>query len=76
MARRLSVRVIPNASRDEIVGELDGVLKIKLQAVAEGGRANRALCDLLAREFNCRPRDIRITSGEKSRLKTVQLPDD
>ncbi len=72
---RVTVRVIPNASRDELAGRTDGVLKIKLQAPAEGGRANRALCELLARACGCRPREVRIVSGEKSRLKVVELPD-
>ncbi len=73
MTQRLNVRVIPNASRDEIVGETDGVLKIKLRAVPEGGRANKALCALLARENGCRARDVRIVSGDKSRNKVVEI---
>jgi len=74
MALRLSVRVIPNAARDEVVGLLDGVLKIKLQAVPEDGKANRALQALLARHYKCRPREVRILAGEKSRTKTVEVP--
>ncbi|MGC9451231.1 MAG: DUF167 domain-containing protein [Oceanipulchritudo sp.] len=70
----LKVRVIPNASREEIVGMREGILKVKLQAVPEGGRANKALCRLLAGEFGCRTRQIRILSGEKSRDKVVELP--
>jgi uncharacterized protein (TIGR00251 family) len=73
MTQRLNVRVIPNASRDEIVGESDGVLKIKLRAVPEGGRANKALCSLLAKQHGCRVRDVRIVSGEKSRVKVVEI---
>jgi uncharacterized protein (TIGR00251 family) len=76
MARRISVRVIPNAGRDEVVGWMDGaVLKVKLQAVPEDGRANRALCALLAARLGCRPREVRIVAGEKSRAKLVELPD-
>ena len=73
MATRLQVRVIPNAARDEIVGMLDGVLKVKVRAVPEDGRANRALLELLARHFGCRDRDISIVSGDRSRLKTIEL---
>jgi hypothetical protein len=75
MARRLNVRVIPNAARDEVVGLLDGVLKVKLQAVPEDGRANRALQALLARQYGCRPREVHLVAGAKSRLKIVELPD-
>jgi uncharacterized protein len=76
MRRRLSVRVIPNAGRDEVLGRMgDGVLKVKLQAAPEDGRANRALCALLAARLGCRPREVRILAGEKSRSKVVELPD-
>ena len=74
MGTRLSVRVIPNAAKDEIVGTVDGVLKIKLRAVPEDGKANKALCALLSKQHGCRPRDIRILSGEKSRHKLLEMP--
>lgn len=74
MPKHLRVRVIPNAARDEIVGLFEGFLKIKLQAVPEDGRANRALCRLLAEAVGCRPREVTVVSGQKSRLKVVELP--
>lgn len=70
----LTIRVIPNAARDEVVGWQDGVLKVKVRAVPEDGKANKAVCRLLAGEMGCRPRDIRITAGEKSRNKQLQIP--
>ena len=76
MPVRIQVRVIPNASRDEIVGWQDAVLKIKLQAVPEDGKANKALCRLLAKTTGCHKRGITIVSGEKSRNKVVEMPDD
>ena len=76
MPTRLNVRAIPNASKDEILGWSEGVLKVKLRAVPEDGKANRALCALLAGHAGCRPRDIRILSGEKSRNKIIEVPGD
>jgi uncharacterized protein (TIGR00251 family) len=75
MPDRIQVRAIPNASRDEIVGWQDTVLKIKLQAVPEDGKANRALCLLLAETIGCHKREVRIVSGERSRNKIVELPE-
>lgn len=72
--RRLDVRVVPNASCDEIVGWQGDVLKIKLQAVPEAGKANRALCMFLSRQLGCHKREVRIISGEKSRTKVVEVP--
>jgi uncharacterized protein YggU (UPF0235/DUF167 family) len=40
----VAVRVQPRASRDEVVGEMDGALKVRLQAPAVENRANDALC--------------------------------
>ena len=76
MPTRLSIRAIPNAAKDEIVGWTEDILKVKLQAVPEDGKANRALCELLARHAGCRSREIRIISGEKNRNKIVELPGD
>ena len=42
-----SVKVVPGGSRDEIAGMLGDALKIKVSAQAEGGKANRAVCELL-----------------------------
>lgn len=76
MSRKaLKVRVIPNASRDEIVGWQGDILKIKLQAVPEDGKANKALCRLLAGTCGCHKREVVILSGERSRNKVVELPD-
>ncbi|MFO7725847.1 MAG: DUF167 domain-containing protein [Oceanipulchritudo sp.] len=73
MGEQLRVRVVPNASRDEISGWQGPHLKIKLQAVPEGGKANRALCSLLAKTLGCPRREVRIVSGEKSREKVLEI---
>ena len=48
----IRVEVIPKSSRDEIAGRLDdGTWKIKVTAAPERGKANAAVCELLARHF-------------------------
>ncbi|MEX0326469.1 MAG: DUF167 domain-containing protein [Puniceicoccaceae bacterium] len=74
MTTRLQVRVIPNAGRDEVVGLQDDVLKVKVRAIPEDGRANAALCETLAKAAGCRAREVRIVRGQKSRTKLVELP--
>lgn len=71
---RINIRVTPNANRDQVVGWVDGNLKIKLQALAQDGKANAALCAFLAKELGCSRRDVVLIHGEKSRLKVVELP--
>jgi uncharacterized protein (TIGR00251 family) len=69
----ISVRVQPRASKDEIVGEMGGALKVRLRAPAVEGRANEALVEFLAQLLK-RPRSaVRILSGERSRTKRVEI---
>jgi uncharacterized protein len=67
------VRVQPRASRDAIDGELNGALKVRLTAPPLDGRANDALCRLLAAELNVPPRAVKILSGGRSRSKRVEI---
>lgn len=69
----LLVRVQPRASKNEVVGVLDGALRIRLQAPAVEDRANQALRVFLA-ELLKRPKSaVRILSGERSRTKRIEL---
>jgi len=67
------VRVQPRASRDAVGGEWDGALRVRLTAPPLDGRANDALCRLLAAELNVPPRAVKILSGERSRTKRVEV---
>jgi len=70
----LQLRVVPNASRAEVVGWLEpGVLKVKVTAPPEGGRANKEVLALLAKTLGLGRRDAALVGGEKSRNKTVEL---
>lgn len=67
------VRVQPRASRDEISGQWQDALKVRLNAPPVDGRANQALCALLARCLKVSLSAVRITSGERSRTKRVEV---
>ncbi|MFA7342875.1 MAG: DUF167 domain-containing protein [Terrimicrobiaceae bacterium] len=69
---KISVKVVPRASRSGIVGWLGGDLKVRIQAPATDGKANDALCEFLAAEFSLPTRAVRITSGFSSRRKIVE----
>jgi uncharacterized protein (TIGR00251 family) len=70
----LSVKAFPGASRSECAGVKDGRLRVRIAAAPEGGKANGELCAFLAKTLGCPKRDIRLHTGEKSRLKTLVLP--
>jgi uncharacterized protein len=69
----VAVRVQPRASKDEIAGEVAGALKIRLQAPALEGRANEALIEFLAELLKTPKGAVRILSGERSRIKRLEI---
>jgi len=68
-----AVRVQPRASLDEIVGEYQDGLKIRLTAPPVDDRANEALRKLLAARLKVPLAAVRIASGERSRTKRVEI---
>ena len=67
------MRVQPRASRDAIVGEWQGALKIALTAPPVDDRANQALRLLLAERLKVPPAAVRILSGARSRTKRIEV---
>ena len=69
----LDVRVIPNASRDEVVGWHDGALKIKTSAQPESGKANHAVCLLLSKYLGLPKRAVTVVLGKKCQMKKLRI---
>jgi uncharacterized protein len=77
----VALRVTPRGGRDAIDGVetlSDGrnVLKVRVRAIADGGEANRAVTELLAKAIGVTKASVRITSGTTSRLKQVAISGD
>jgi uncharacterized protein (TIGR00251 family) len=75
------VRVTPRGGRDDIDGievlaNGRSVVKVRVRAIAEGGEANKAVIELLARALGVPKRQVRILSGVTSRLKQVAADGD
>jgi uncharacterized protein (TIGR00251 family) len=69
----IPVKAVPGARRDEVVGMLGERLKVRVSAPPEGGRANRAICALIAAALGVRARDVEIAAGHASAEKTVRV---
>jgi uncharacterized protein (TIGR00251 family) len=69
----ISVRVRAGGDRDEVAGVTDGVLFVRVAAPAHEGRANRALCRLLAKRLAVAPSRVVIMRGRRSREKVVEV---
>ena len=70
---QFAVRVVPGASKNEAAGIQDGALKVRLTAPPVEGKANRACVAFLADLLGLRRPALSITSGEKSRKKTITV---
>lgn len=73
---RLALTVQPGAKRTEVVGEHGNTLKVRVAAPADAGRANRALCEFLARELGVPIRAVAVVRGQSSRVKAVAVAGD
>ena len=81
MSTTIRLRVTPNAGRDAIEGYetlADGteVLRIRVAAVPDKGKANAAVIALLAKTLRLPKSAITVVTGETARLKTVRIDAD
>lgn len=67
------VRLRPRGGSDELIGMRDGVLQARVTAPPLDGKANRALCKLIAKRLGVAPSRVAIARGEKSRDKLVRV---
>ena len=69
----IAVKVVPRAAQDEIVGWLEGVLKVRVTAPPQDGRANRALEELLATQLRLKKSAVTVAAGLASTRKRVAI---
>ena len=69
----LSVRTQPGSSKNRIIGEYGGRLKLAVTAAPEKGKANKAIIELLADTLHINESSIHIISGESSRDKRLMI---
>ncbi|MBU6382828.1 MAG: DUF167 domain-containing protein [Verrucomicrobia bacterium] len=69
----ITVKVTPNASKNEIVGWEGEVLRVRIKGVPEKGRVNEALIAFLAQEYKVAKSHITILSGHTARMKRIQI---
>ena len=70
---RIWIKAVPGASRDEIAGTIGDRLKIRISAAAEAGKANKAICKLLASTIGMKAKQVSIDSGQTNPEKIVRI---
>lgn len=70
---RIHVRVTPRAVRDEIVARIGGDLLIRVTAPPDGGRANEAVCRLVAKSIGVPKSALDVVRGHTARHKAIDI---
>ena len=68
-----NVRVVPRASKSEVVGDLDGALKIRIASPPVDGAANAELIKVLSKKFNVAKNAVEIVGGQTSKHKQIRI---
>ena len=69
----LTLKIVPGSSKTTLCGVLDGMLKIKIAAPPEKGKANKAVIAYLAKVLGIKKGDLTLVSGQTSPVKQVQI---
>ncbi|PKQ38831.1 MAG: YggU family protein [Actinobacteria bacterium HGW-Actinobacteria-1] len=69
----LHVHATPKSNRDEIAGWRGGELSVRVTAPPEDGKANAAVCKVIAKALGVPKSAVSVTRGEASRHKTVEV---
>ncbi|MGE3465316.1 MAG: DUF167 domain-containing protein [Pyrinomonadaceae bacterium] len=73
MSTRFTVKVVPGASQNKIVGVLGEALKVRVQAPPEKGKANASVLKIIAEFLGVPEKQLSICSGQTSPTKVVEV---
>ena len=73
MSAEIRVRVQPRARRSEVAGERAGAVLVRVTAPPVDGKANEALCRLIAERAGVGRRAVEVARGASSRDKVVRV---
>lgn len=68
-----TIRVVPRASKSEIVGEMGGNLRVRISAPPVDGAANDEIVKVLAKAFGVAKTSVSILSGQTSKTKRIRI---
>jgi uncharacterized protein (TIGR00251 family) len=68
-----TAKIVPGSSRTAVAGMLGGMVKVKVAAPPEKGKANQALVTFLADCLGVKKNDVTILSGQTQPVKQVQV---
>lgn len=70
----LRIKVLPKSAKNEVVEIMDDdTIKVRIKAVPEKGKANKALIDFIAQTLAIDKNNISIISGKTDQLKLIKI---
>lgn len=72
---RIAIHATPCARHNHVGGGHDGALRVSVTAVADKGKANKAIAKALASSLGIKKSQIELVSGSTSRRKVFEISD-
>ena len=69
----IAIRASPGSRRNGITGEQNGALKVAVTQVAEKGKANQAVLEVVCKSLGLKKSQVELISGETSRQKKLLI---
>lgn len=73
MTARITVRVTPRSGRDLIEAGAGGVLSVRVTAPPDDGKANAAVCKVVAHALGVPKTSVVVVRGHTARTKTLEV---
>jgi uncharacterized protein len=70
---KVPLKVLPHASRNEIMGLKNGIWRIKIAAPADRGKANKELIDFISHTLGLKKEAVTILKGHTSHDKLISV---
>ena len=68
-----TAKIVPGSSRTAVSGILDNMIKVRVAAPPEKGKANQCLIAFLAKQLGVKKNAIEIIAGQTSPVKQVRV---
>ncbi|MBN1508783.1 MAG: YggU family protein [Sedimentisphaerales bacterium] len=68
-----TAKVVPGSSRTTVAGVLEDMVKVRVAAAPEKGKANQCLVTFLAKQLGVKKGDVEIVSGQTRPIKQVRI---
>ena len=76
MSVRIGVHVTPRSGRESVEGGPGGGVHVRVTLPPEGGKANAAVCRLVAKALGVPKSAVRVVRGETAREKLLEVDGD